>query len=503
MRLRAKQGIALAAFLMWGGIGAWLILKDDTLRRAEEIEAVNRDLKNPGMVWAREDMHLNSLENWRRPCLTCPQGFLLGEETGLPEWSNPERIRILTVGDSYSVGAGLIDANARWGTRLEQALSRRHGQGTVEVVSIGASAVSAFSYTEWLEAIAREDYTWFKNDETGVLRGTFDAIVIGHIDNDVLYSPGDTYLGVTDLKAIPWGEQGAILEGNKPNPSWEAYTKLPARMAAAGGGAAMLVVPMLNLDARGKFNEAHLQSLYEEADFTVVGTRLGADWLNKTGLERARVSPADLHPGHGYYVAISEDIAAAIETAIGPERIARAKARGGEVRRPLIASHLSLGLKITTNPNGVEASWNGNVWRPTPDTCFGAAGQSEGTYLKCDTYHYQGSRIPAQYLPCAVLGRPHMVLAFASDRRGTSTLKHRDGNDTVLEVYGYRYGEVEIEIEPVARLAAGETGTIDVRGTAGFEGIFVAEAGKTTCEYRDDAAGMVGPFQLHISEPGK
>lgn len=503
MRLGGKRGITLVIFLMWGGLGLWIVGKDDAFTRSEAIETVNRELGNPGLVWAREDMHLNSLEMWRRPCPTCPTGRLLGGETGLPEWDNPDRVRILTIGDSFAVGSGLFDANARWGARLEETLSKRHGDGNIEVVSIGESAVSAFAYTAWLEAIARDDYSWFTNDETGALRGKFDAIVIGHIGNDVVYSPGDEYLRVPDMQIIPWEQQTAIMNRDAANPNWEAYTKLPTRMAAAGGGAAMLVAPMYSNGVDEAFGDPRIQPLYEAAGFDVINMRLGAEWVKRAGPERSRVNPADLHPGHGFYAVASVDMADAIETAIGPTRIAQAKARGGEVRRPLIASHLSIGLKVTTGTKGVEASWDGNVWSPAPGICFYAGGRGEGSHLSCDTYYYQGSRIPAQHLPCATLGRPHMVFAFASNRRGTSTLEHRGENDTVLEVYGYRYGEVEIEIAPVARLAAGETGTIAVRGSAGFEGIFVAEAGKTTCEYRDDDAGMVGPFRLYISEPGK
>lgn len=503
MRIGVKRSIAIAVLLVWGGLGLWIVGKNDAFTRSEAIEAVNRELVNPGLVWAREDMHLNSLEMWRRPCPTCPPGRLLGGETGLPVWENPERVRILTIGDSFAVGAGLFDANARWGARLEQTLSKRHGDGNIEVVSIGESAVSAFAYTAWLEAIARGDYSWFTNDETGVLRGKFDAIVIGHIGNDVVHSPGDAYLRLPDLQIIPWDRQEGIIGRDETNPNWEAYTMLPSRMAAAGGGAAMLVVPIYSNGVDEAFGDPRIRPLYEAAGFDVVHMVLGAEWVKRAGPERSRVNPADLHPGHGFYAAASMDMADAVEKAIGPTRIARAKARGGEVRRPLIASHLSIGLKVEHNTSGADVAWNGNAWTPAPDICFSATGRSEGSYLECNVYRYQGSRIPAQHLPCATLGRPHMVLAFASDREGTATIEHLDGGGIVLEVYGYRYGEIDVEIEPVAQLAAGETGTVEVRGEVGFDGIFVAEAGKTTCEYDDDAGGMIGAFQMRISEPKK
>jgi len=371
------------------------------------------------------------------------------------------------------------------------------------VVSIGESAVSAFAYTAWLEAIARGDYSWFTNDETGVLRGKFDAIVIGHIENDVVHSPGDAYLRLPDLQIIPWERQEGLIGRDETNPNWEAYTMLPTRMAAAGGGAAMLVVPMYSNGVDEAFGDPRIRPLYEAAGFDVVHMVLGAEWVKRAGPERSRVNPADLHPGHGFYAAASMDMADAVEKAIGPTRIARAKARGGEVRRPLIASHLSIGLKVEHNTSGADVAWNGNAWTPAPGICFSATGRSEGSYLECNVYRYQGSRIPAQHLPCATLGRPHMVLAFASDREGTATIEHLDGGGTVLEVYGYRYGEIDVEIEPVARLAVGKTGTVEVRGEVGFDGIFVAEAGKTTCEYEDDAGGMIGAFQMRISEPKK
>lgn len=505
MRIGVKRGIALAVLLVWGGLGLWLLGKDDTFTRAETIEAVNRELVNPGLVWAREDMYLNSLEMWRRPCPTCPPGRLLGGETGLPVWGNPERIRILTVGDSFAAGSGLFDANARWGARLEQVLSRRHGEGTFEVVSIGESAVSAFAYTEWLEAIERGDYSWFTNDETGALRGKFDVIVIGHIGNDVVYSPGDAYLDIPDLEIIPWDEQNDVLKKGGANPNWEAYTQLPERMKAAGDGAAMLVVPMYSNGVDEAFGDPRLQPLYEAAGFDVVNMVRGAEWMKEVGPERYRVNPADLHPGHGFYTVASEDMADAVETAVGPARIARAKTHGGEVRRALLASHLSVGLKVVHDTNGVSVAWDGNAWLPSPRfaDCLVAAGRSEGSGLECGTYYYQGSRIPAQHLPCATLGRPHVVLAFATDREGRASITHVAGSETALEVYGYRYGVVDVEIVPVVRLVAGETGSIDVHGEVGFEGIFVAEVGKTTCMYEEEADGMVGPFQLYISEPKK
>jgi hypothetical protein len=91
---------------------------------------------------------------------------------------------------------------------LQDELNSLYGEGVFEVVGLGDSGASAFSYAQWVERIKNREYQGFsKNPEEAekVFEKPFDFIIVGHLSNDVIAREGDDVKGAG---SIPYGEHG-------------------------------------------------------------------------------------------------------------------------------------------------------------------------------------------------------------------------------------------------------------------------------------------------------
>jgi lysophospholipase L1-like esterase len=102
-----------------------------------------------------------------------------------------EVIRVLVIGDSFTEGIGLRDLSQQWPRQLAQNAARSSGK-RVEVVSLSRGGTSTYTHAEWLRAIfAKEPESIDMDPEVfKLLTGTYDAIFVGYVTNDVTYLPG-------------------------------------------------------------------------------------------------------------------------------------------------------------------------------------------------------------------------------------------------------------------------------------------------------------------------
>lgn len=472
------RGFAVVVLVVCGVFAAWAWGRSGALEEAREVEMVNEALQDPELVWVREKLHYGGHEMLRRPCPQCPDGVLLGDRTGLATYTNPARIRVLAVSDSYAVGAYLPDLDARWWVQLEDALDAATTEGTFEVVGIGRSGASGYSYAAWVEAIAAGDFSLFANDDTGVLRGDFDAIVIGHVGNDAIPGEAD-------------GEAAPRPVGPAGSTDWTTYERVPARIAGAARGAALYLAPLY----KGR-DDARIERIYREHGFHVVAMDRSDTMQRRHDLRDLIVLPVDGHPSGAVYRAHAEDIAAAMLTTLDRGRLDAATLAARPAVRPFIASYMPTTLEAEMDGGGRYATirWTGRVGS---HPCLYAGAEDVGGMLECGKYFVRGARVPTQHTPCAAMGRPYVQIMLDRAYDGNVTVAMPEADGTEYEVYGYGYDlEGFSQIARIGTLRPG--GEIDFNTNETLRGVLVAEAGRVGCEWGDESDGVIAPFTLRF-----
>jgi len=472
------RGFAIVALTLCSVFAVWAWGQSGTMDEAREVEEVNEAISDPELVWVREKLHYGGHETLRRPCPHCPEGVLLGDRTGLATYTNPERIRVLAISDSYAVGAYLPDLAARWWVQLEDALDDATAEGTFEVVGVGRSGVSGYSYAAWVEAIAAGDFAMFANDDSGVLRGGFDVIVIGHVGNDSITD-------VADGEAAPRrvGTAGVV--------DWATYERVPARIAAAGRGATLYLAPLY----KGR-DETRIKQIYREHGFHVVAMDRSETIQRRHDLRDLIVLPVDGHPNGAVYRANAEDIAAAMLATLDRGRLAAATLGARPAERPFLASYMPTTLDVSVDGVGRYATirWTG---RSGMHPCLNAGAEDVGGMLECGTYFVRGEKVPTQHTPCAAMGQPYIQIMIDRKYDGQVVVSMLDAEGTGYEVYGYGYDPEGFAV--VARIGAltpgGELGFMT---TETLRGVLITETGRVGCEWGGESGGVITPFTLRF-----
>ena len=485
----AIRAAVLVVLLSLVPVLIWVQANGDEIREGAEIEQVNEQILNPQKAWAREKLYYEGAEESRRPCPQCPFGVLLGDRTGLPVHQNPDRIRVLAVSDSYAVGAYLPDLDARWWVQLEDLLNKATAEGTFEVVGIGRSGASGFTYATWLENLAGGDGEWFANDAAGVTKKPFDLIVIGHVGNDSNPDPRDIIPiepGSNEVNStIP------PVAGSKEVIA--AYQLVPDRIAKASGGADLYMANLFKSD-----DDTRIRALYEKAGFASVDMAHTGELMREYSLRDLIVTPVDGHPNGAQYRANARDISEAILKDIDKDRLGRAMAGSAAPRRPFIGSYMPTNLEVTIEPDRKEAtvSWAGENLKPEC-TYAGGGDDSRDTFLRCGEYTISGEKTPAQHTPCAALGRPYVQVMFERNFRGSLDLTLSDASGRGYIMHGYGYDREGFpKITPLGDLSVGQTLTIETGNT--ISGVLISAEGYETCAWEREQDGIIPAFALKV-----
>lgn len=487
-----RAAIAAVVIALWVPLGVWMVRQEPEVRQAQAIEEANAAATEPEFVWGREQLYLNSLELFRRPCPKCPYGALLGRAGEGIQWENEERVRILAVGDSFAYGAGLEDLGARWWVQVERILNERYGEGTFEVVGIGASSTSTFTHERWVKEIAEGNFDSFPNDKYGVLKKPFDALMFGYVANDAVFNEGDEFMGTSGHVPIPIENEMEVIAEPQKNPNWGSYLQSIKRIRETWPLTPLFLVPMMTQIDKNAIEP------YEEAGFTIVPMVKSTEWFSNTTIEDRWVYRGDSHHNPRTYRVIAEDVADSISKNLPKDRIKRASSRGGRVIRPLIADWLDPTVRVSETDGTATVEWIGSVVEIAKwPVCRNAGGYGLEVYLECGKYFRDGKEIPTQILPCARLGRPYVALFFSDGVTGRHQVAYREGEAEKLDVYGYGYGlNWDIIMEYIQPLAQGETLTVDL---GSYSGLLIAEDGKNTCEYEDVPGSAPSRFKATIA----
>lgn len=475
--------------IVWAPLGGWLFFKKDEIQKSAEIEQVNSALASEDPAWRREHVFIlnEDLQVARR------QGRpLLESSGGGEEHLNPERIRILAIGDSYAEGVGLFNDNDRWWVVLQDELNSLHGEGVFEVVGLGDSGASAFSYAQWVERIKNKDYQGLsKNSEESekVFEKPFDFIIIGHLGNDVIAREGD---GVKGAGSIPYGEHDEITEGGRENPFLEDYKKVPERIREASQGAELYWMPMEPQTTRDP-----LFKYWENHGFEYVETPNSLKLKNEHERVDLMVHPKDRHPNAALYYTYGKDAAESISKKVDKERLQKAIGEKQPIKTNLISSY---------KPHTLEFKEGGVIFysgEADPSTCSGY--QREGVEMVCENdkigYKMDGAEIPAQFVSCSNLGRPHLQIGFDRLHKGTIKIEILKTKrfETEIDLYAYGYDKDRfIVVKPLGSLRAGESLKVGL-GPA-VRGVFLAERGKNTCDYKTAEEGNLNRFEFEITQ---
>jgi hypothetical protein len=479
----------LGVVALWIPVGFWIVENQNNIETSKQIQEVNDSIDNPGEVWTREYQYL-MMELPRRD----RNGILLdGPFKRIPN-NNQDRIRILVVGDSYVQGAGLVNLEDRWWTVLEDELNGSTKDGTFEVVAIGTSGGSAFTYASWLEAIRDKNFKKFNGIEDEVkqtLTEPFDAVIIGYVGNDMFPSFLDE--DIEGAGEIPWDVQNKISSGEGVNPYQEEYKKTPGRIKNVYTNASYFWVPMEREDPRLPEEEPWVREGFINVPMTILD-----EMMTKYGREKLMVNPADRHPNPAMHAAIAMDTARSILEWVPQDRLQRAIQGSESGPRRVVSGYLPTDMSIAEKDTEILISYDNGL---NQGVC--KASRKGYDILGCEDgqfFFYMGEdKIPGQVNPCATLGKPHIQIMFDRRRGGAILLKANkiEKKSGVLEVYGYGYIDDKFtKIIPVGDLKEGET--LEISLGESVRGLFIADRDNISCEYSTGSESVIPNIELSV-----
>lgn len=501
MKLQSRRALAATTLLVaWGAIGVWAVPRLGDIQDAVEIDAVNQSIAQPDRVWGSKSMYLSLHEPLFRPCPACEEGVLLGAPGGMSVHRNERRIRMLAVGDSFTVGGGLTDLDARWWVQLEKDLNRRTGDGVFEVVALGKSGTSTFTHTRWLEEVHQYGLGPLGGEPEENTREAYDVIVLGYIGNDVVVGLGEKVVGDDglELSSIEWSQQAPIIAGDQPIPHIEAYLRLPGRIRQAVGDVPVLLAQLMgNGPGLRVDNPNGLAAAWTKAGVSILEMKQTMHMLDERDRADLIVNPINQHSGAALYAANARDIADAVLGQIDPIRLGAAKSGAVPVERPTLTVVLPYETTIVGGDDGsITLQWSSTLIDAT--WCSSAGSGLPGTQVDCGVWTVLGERVPAQRMPCAELGRPHILVLFNRNETGSRNIRVVSDKVATYLAYSYGYGSDGWRVvESLGRVAAGETFSGALGG--GTTGFAIAEEGKDTYEWAADTEAVMDPVDLVIS----
>jgi lysophospholipase L1-like esterase len=387
-----------------------------------------------------------------------------------PAHPNPDRVKVLVIGDSFIWGHGIVDTDMRWPELLERALNDATAPGTFEVTAFGSRGLSTLGqsqvftaerfdavdpdvvvlgygendpipsgYEDGLCATGAEFCREFSLESlpvyhdciagrSGGVAGFVDAVVrplFTHLAAELsrrACSSNDSY---TTNAAIRYNES---LADPTKNPYWHLFVDAASTLRTAVGDRPAVVVATPT-DFFETANTKALQVLRDagwEVAATPRTTRLGAATRDRSVFH---VMPVDRHPSAVLTTVYAADTAEHLLSTLDRARVERA--RGGATRPA--ATLISNTMPVTVTVTG-DTGRSATVAYTRPD---------RSTVFPFTTM--EGRSLPDQFVPCASAGRPFVqVMLDATLPAGTRVaVALRTTEPVQLSTYGYdRTGRV-------------------------------------------------------------
>jgi hypothetical protein len=379
--------------------------------------------------WRRETLYLVRSHS-RFPAPIPPGQF------GRNTYENEARLRILVLGDSYTYGWALADPDARWTVRLEAAIEAELGAGTVEVVAVAKPGASTYLHATWLQALMDgEDLSehGVATEDLARLKGSFDAIVVGFVNNDRL----------ADVPMEP-EEQRAILEYEVENPNQRELEAALATIKQYAEGKPLMWAPLeaqyLGNPRYATVNERN-DALFAAAGFEKIPMTETTEIATNHSIDTLLVTVGDEHPGEALTAAYARDTAATLLAKLPVERIAAAQKDGRGTTRPVVAGVLPVWATFDGGNGKYLISFARDAWEGQECHPLDLRGEAE---VRCEegkaVMYVDGAAYPDMAGPCQRLGRPYIHIHTDTFRRGGRlALRIEAGRADDFVVYRYGY----------------------------------------------------------------
>lgn len=465
----------LATLLITLGLAALVVPSpgaDTQTREVLETIAANES------AWSREDLYRKTL-NRVRAAAQMPQ-------TRSVVHHNPERIRVLVIGDSFTFGTGLVDLSTRWPDVLEEVLDARTAPGTFEVVRYAEGGTSTYAHASWAYLIANGKHP---RDDDGValnkeLSGPFDILILGYVDNDRFVYPGtearqqalfpeglirrfaeigSPNVDLYGLVPVDGETVSKILYEGEPDPNEELFAASIKFMRESMPGTDMIWMALSWLD-RNRKAAMRSRPLFEQSGFIMASTTHLDRMTDSYDVSELMVTGVDHHPGSALLHAYAEDAADTILSNISKKRIETAKRSARPATVPLVAYYAPTAVDVVSYETEARISFDSS--KADADTCKedgvveGGVGEvalvcedGKASYVR----DWAGSwpekeidyakRSAAQVAPCVTLNNPHAMISL--HRRVTHTvltITDRRDNGPALALYALGYDADGFEV---------------------------------------------------------
>jgi len=470
--------------------------------------------------WARENHYIN-LSNWVRQGLgpNIPFNQITDRHV------NPNRIKVLTISDSFSWGTGAANLNERWQNRLQAELDQRAGAGVFEVQTLGIMGASTMEEAEILadnvesldpdlivvglvsndmipsgreRSICGEDVGPDCSQDTPELLPDYRECVTGKADipSKLISVLGSFYPNLSkklldrycDLerfaKQYDMVTQQEIRQDPKKSPHRAQFLQSVLDMKAAAAGRPIYAYALAQADG-DVITTGLLAENYAKAGIKIIPASSETQALNKPytsgSLPDGNINPADFHPGPRFTKSFSEDIAAAVLAAVDPMRLKEANSSIMVPARVVVSNFLPVAMTVNETAPGVAIV----------DVPEGAMISKE-----YPTFRQARNEYPAKDAPCAYLGHPHAFIGLnpGITESGEVTVDYLVGPELTLYVGSYDAAGRRVT-KLAGPLRPGRAVTISLDG-GGNESLYVADRTRG-CSL--DERHTLAPFQLRVS----
>lgn len=386
----------------------WVFIAGSDVTDKAEVDAVKRQVGNPTDIWAREDLYYLTHNTLRRA------HPLIEMQVAPARYRNPNRIRILALGDSYTAGWGLTDLDSVWWRQLEFELDAATADGTFEVVALGAGGSSLYTYAGWAQEIESGIYNAVARPDTDTTRlsDNFDAVVLGYVENDIIANPDDSFIAEQDRPAELAADWVPVTTGEVANPHQSYFESAPGVIKAAFAAPLNIWLPLTGSDP--STNPAYQWgSLFESAGWLLADNPSSRDTRSRFNDTELMVTPIDAHPGPRMQLSFAKDAARSLLENLDPDRLASATATATTTVQPTLSGHLPVSLDLQERANGWVVAHDGII----PPICLdNASGGDHGTRCLDGSkfwFFSNGKTYDPQWVGCATINQPHVQVMFS------------------------------------------------------------------------------------------